>query len=158
MCILCGCDYCGTIRGIGPKRAYQLVTQHGTLEKVLDSLDKSKYTIPEPFPIEAVRELFVKPEVLPEDDPNASKPVWKAPDLDGLVAYLVHEKQFSEERVRSTVDKVIAARGKSTQNRLESFFKPVASNKPAPKQDLKRKEPAGKGKGGAAKKVAKKKK
>jgi XPG I-region len=52
VCILCGCDYCGTIRGIGPKRALQLILQHGTLEKVLANLDKAKYTIPEPFPIE----------------------------------------------------------------------------------------------------------
>lgn len=52
ICILCGCDYCGTIRGIGPKTAYKLITQHKTLEKVIESLDKSKYTIPDPFPVE----------------------------------------------------------------------------------------------------------
>lgn len=53
MCILCGCDYCGTIRGIGPKSAYKLIQQHSTLEKVLAALDKSKFAIPEPFPFEA---------------------------------------------------------------------------------------------------------
>jgi 5'-3' exonuclease len=53
MCILCGCDYCGTIRGIGPKSSYKLIQQHGTLEKVLAALDKTKFTIPEPFPFEA---------------------------------------------------------------------------------------------------------
>jgi 5'-3' exonuclease len=52
ICILCGCDYCGTIRGIGPKRALQLIIEHKTLEKVLVFLDKSKYNIPDPFPIE----------------------------------------------------------------------------------------------------------
>lgn len=29
VCILCGCDYAGTIRGIGAVRALQLVQKHG---------------------------------------------------------------------------------------------------------------------------------
>lgn len=52
ICILCGCDYCGTIRGIGPKTAYKLIVQHKTLEKVIESLDKTKYAIPDPFPVD----------------------------------------------------------------------------------------------------------
>ena len=52
ICILCGCDYAGTIRGIGPKRALQLVKEHKTLEKVLESLDKAKYALPEPYPVQ----------------------------------------------------------------------------------------------------------
>jgi hypothetical protein len=52
MCILCGCDYCATIRGIGPKSALKLIMEHKTLEKAIASLDKTKYSIPEPFPIE----------------------------------------------------------------------------------------------------------
>lgn len=55
ICILCGCDYCGTIRGIGPKRALQLISEHKTLEKAVASLDKAKFTIPDPFPIEVRR-------------------------------------------------------------------------------------------------------
>ena len=52
MSILCGCDYCGTIRGIGAKTAYKLVKEHGSLEKVLAALDPKKYPLPEPFPYE----------------------------------------------------------------------------------------------------------
>lgn len=54
ICILCGCDYCGTIRGIGPKSAFKLIMEHRTLEKAIASLDKKKYNVPEPYPI-AVR-------------------------------------------------------------------------------------------------------
>lgn len=71
--------------------------------------------------LQEVRALFKKPEVIDPSEMEAL--VWKPADLDGLVAYLVHDKQFSEERVRSAVDKMNAAKGKATQNRLESFFK-----------------------------------
>jgi flap endonuclease-1 len=39
LCILLGCDYCGTIKGIGPKRAIDLIKQHGSIEEILDNLD-----------------------------------------------------------------------------------------------------------------------
>jgi flap endonuclease-1 len=42
MCILCGCDYCDSIRGIGPGKAYTFIKQHGTIEKLLQHLDTSK--------------------------------------------------------------------------------------------------------------------
>ncbi len=42
LCILCGCDYCSTIKGIGPKTSLKLIKQHGSLEKVLDALKKEK--------------------------------------------------------------------------------------------------------------------
>ncbi|CAK9099662.1 unnamed protein product [Durusdinium trenchii] len=32
-CILCGCDYCDTLKGVGPSTAIKLLVQHGTLEK-----------------------------------------------------------------------------------------------------------------------------
>jgi len=31
LCILMGCDYCGTIKGIGPKTAQTLVQKHKTM-------------------------------------------------------------------------------------------------------------------------------
>ena len=33
-CILCGCDYTGHISGVGPKTAFKLLSQHGTVEGV----------------------------------------------------------------------------------------------------------------------------
>lgn len=41
LCILLGCDYCGTIKGIGPKKAIDLIKQHGSIEKILDNIDQS---------------------------------------------------------------------------------------------------------------------
>ena len=34
LCILLGCDYCATIRGIGPKKAVELIKQYKSIEKV----------------------------------------------------------------------------------------------------------------------------
>ena len=41
-CILCGCDYTGTIRGVGPMSAFKLLKQHGSIEAVAATLDSSK--------------------------------------------------------------------------------------------------------------------
>ncbi|MFS7951401.1 putative spleen exonuclease [Helianthus anomalus] len=30
LCILCGCDYCDSIKGIGGQRALKLIRQHGS--------------------------------------------------------------------------------------------------------------------------------
>jgi flap endonuclease-1 len=46
LCILLGCDYCDTIKGIGPKTALKLIHEHGSIEKILQNLDRKKYTIP----------------------------------------------------------------------------------------------------------------
>jgi flap endonuclease-1 len=46
LCILCGCDYTDSIRGIGPKKALGYIKKYKTIEGVLKILDKSKYGIP----------------------------------------------------------------------------------------------------------------
>lgn len=71
--------------------------------------------------MQEVRQLFKTPEVLDKDNMPALN--WKAPDVDALVDFLCNEKQFSEERVRSSIDKMAAAKNKANQNRMESFFK-----------------------------------
>ena len=44
--------------GIGGVRALTLIQKHGTLEKVLASLDPGKYDVPDPFPYEDARRMF----------------------------------------------------------------------------------------------------
>ncbi|EMP25905.1 Kinesin-like protein KIFC3 [Chelonia mydas] len=39
LCILLGCDYCGKIWRLGPKKALKLLQQHGTIEQVLQNID-----------------------------------------------------------------------------------------------------------------------
>jgi flap endonuclease-1 len=47
LCILCGCDYCSTIKGIGPKTALKLIKQHKSIERIIEVLKaEKKYEIP----------------------------------------------------------------------------------------------------------------
>ncbi len=91
MCILLGCDYCDSIRGIGPKRAYELIKQHGNIETIIEKLDSKKYNVPENWPYKDARELFKTPDV---QDPEEINLVWKDPDEEGIVDFLVKEKNF----------------------------------------------------------------
>ncbi|KAL4719617.1 hypothetical protein ACJJTC_002478, partial [Scirpophaga incertulas] len=67
LCILLGCDYCGSIRGIGPKRAIELIRQHHSLEQILNNIDTNKYPPPDNWDYKNARRLFLEPEVA---DPN----------------------------------------------------------------------------------------
>jgi flap endonuclease-1 len=42
MVFFCRCDYCDSIRGIGPVKAFDLIKEHKTIEKILTVLDKKK--------------------------------------------------------------------------------------------------------------------
>jgi 5'-3' exonuclease len=45
LCILMGCDYCDTIRGIGQKRAFNLIQQHRNIETILKHIDRTVQTV-----------------------------------------------------------------------------------------------------------------
>ena len=76
MCILCGCDYCETIGNMGPSTAYKMISEHKTIEKVLEHIhadneervlngQKAKYLVPseDNFDFVNVRTLFKDPDV-----------------------------------------------------------------------------------------------
>ena len=58
-----GCDYTGTIKGIGPKRAIELIKTHRSLEKIIENIDTKKYPVPEEWNYKQARALFVEPEI-----------------------------------------------------------------------------------------------
>jgi flap endonuclease-1 len=138
LCILLGCDYCDSIRGIGPKRAMELITKYGCIEKILDNLDK-KYVVPENWPYQEVRELFRTPEVA---DPNTIEFKWSDPDEEGLKKFLVEEKNFNEKRVTEAIEKLKKCKTTSVQGRLDAFFTKV----PSPAVKRKREEEPNNGK------------
>lgn len=59
-----GCDYCNSIRGIGPVRALEFIRKYGSLEEIIKNLDTKKYTIPENFDYITVRKLFKEPAII----------------------------------------------------------------------------------------------
>jgi len=125
LCILLGCDYCDSIRGIGPKKAVALIEEHKDIETILENIDTAKYPPPENWPYKEARRLFVEPEV---EDGASIELKFGEPDLEGLIEYLCKEKNFSEDRVRSGHKKLMAAKKTGKQGRLDSFFKVLPSS------------------------------
>ncbi|KAF4626914.1 hypothetical protein G7Y89_g11243 [Cudoniella acicularis] len=126
LCILLGCDYLDPVPKVGPHTALKLIREHKTLENFVESTKdpKSKFTIPEDWPYADARELFFNPDVRPADHADCEFK-WEAPDVDGLVQFLVTEKGFSEDRVRAGAARLQKDLKSSAQARLEGFFKPV---------------------------------
>lgn len=52
---------------------------------------KGGVMVPESWPWERAKELFLKPDVTPAEDFDLE---WKAPDIEGLVEFLVRDKGF----------------------------------------------------------------
>ncbi|KAL5021164.1 hypothetical protein ScPMuIL_000319 [Solemya velum] len=125
LCILLGCDYCESIRGIGPKRAIELIKQYKSIDEILKHIDKKKYTVPEDWLYAEARKLFQAPEV---KDPEEIDLKWSEPDEEMLLKFMVEEKGFSEDRMRNGMKKLQKARQGSTQGRLDSFFSVVSTS------------------------------
>jgi len=113
--ILMGTDFNPDgIKGVGPKTAVKLIQQHGTLEKAVSTLKHAE------FPVEPkrIREIFQHPKIT--DNYHLT---WKEPNVEGVVNFLCRERDFSEDRVRKALKKMIEgskkAKGKVT---LETFF------------------------------------
>jgi len=147
-CILLGCDYCDSIRGIGPVRAYEMIKKHESIEGVVENLDQKKYPIPENFDYKVVRQLFIKPDVLPASSIELK---WTDPDAEGLIQYLVKEKGFSEERVLTAIDSLKHSKSAVVQERLTKYFgepvKQKKEEKESKEESPKKKAKVEKGKG-----------
>lgn len=110
VCMLSGCDYLEPLKKVAAKTALKLVREHGDIDGAVAHLRAGKNPPPDEWPYEAAKELFRSPDVLPAADvevryarPAASqralvdahaKLKWTAPDVDGLVEFLVTEKGF----------------------------------------------------------------
>ncbi|GAA5986935.1 hypothetical protein JCM5350_000912 [Sporobolomyces pararoseus] len=145
MCMLCGCDYLEPIKGVGAKTALKLVKEYDSMEDILAHLAKGKNPPPEDWPYDEAKELFMKPSVKPSSEIDLK---WEAPDVEGLVDFLVKDKGFSEDRVRKGADKLKARLSSKQQGRLDGFFTKVPQD---PKAGSKRKADDKGGKGKKAK-------
>jgi flap endonuclease-1 len=113
--ILIGTDFNPEgIKSLGPKTALKLIKEHGTLEKALPHIKNAEF----PHPPEKIREIFLHPKVM-----DNYKLEWMEPNVEGIVDFLVREKDFSEVRVRKALEKMQEGskklKGKTT---LEKWF------------------------------------
>lgn len=128
--IMLGCDYCESIRGIGPVTALKLIKEYGSLEKIVEYIQSgeanNKWKIPEDWPFQDARELFLQPDVLDAKNIDLK---WSPPDEEKLVDFLCKEKKFNEERVRSGVKRLRKGLKSGVQVRLDGFFQKVPKTK-----------------------------
>ncbi|XP_042471823.1 flap endonuclease 1 isoform X3 [Zingiber officinale] len=117
LCILSGCDYCDSIKGIGGQTALKLIRQHSCIEHILENINKERYKIPEEWPYQETRRLFKEPNVT-MDVPELK---WIAPDEEGLLSFLVNENGFNSDRVAKAIEKIKSAKNKSSQGRWSRY-------------------------------------
>jgi flap endonuclease-1 len=109
--ILVGTDYNPEgVRGIGPKKALELVKQHKTLEKVLKNVSWECEVS-----AEEIYNFFLKPPVT-----NKYKLEWKEPQVEKIIEFMVEEHDFSRERVEKTIEKLQVT--KERQVSLKGWF------------------------------------
>jgi flap endonuclease-1 len=143
LCILCGCDYTGSIAGVGPVKAFNYIQKHKTIEATLKAIEKDnekrkkKFQVPENFNFIGARTFFHNPHVAEKDkdfvckfdeeykaEPGLTDPKWNSPNEEELKAYLVEEKGFSETTtVANALNRFKKAKSKKGQKRLDCFFK-----------------------------------
>lgn len=93
--ILIGTDFNEGVKGIGPKKSLHLIKKYGCIENLPDEI-KDKL---EGF--EEIRKIYLQPEVTE----NYSISFGKI-DENGLIKFLCEEKEFSQERVATVIERM----------------------------------------------------
>ena len=97
---------------IGPKTALKMIKEYGKLEdipKIQEELEQVDY--------KQIRKIFLQ-----EDTPNVGKIEFKDTDYSGIVDYLSNERDFSEERVKASLNRLKKSIEKRSHT-LDQWFK-----------------------------------
>ena len=107
--LLLGTDYNEKVKGVGPKKALELVRSYDSFETIL------RVSGGQIKGWEEIERFFLNPPVT--DDYELK---WREPDTEGIVEFMCKERDFSEDRVRKAVEKLWSGRGEQTS--LEAWF------------------------------------
>ncbi len=113
--ILIGTDFNPDgVKGIGPKTALKLIKQYGTLGNALPHIENVTFA----DKIGEIREIFLHPQVT-----DNYKMEWKNPDEAGLLDFLCREKEFGEERIKKSLERMTTGSKKQKGKvSLEKWF------------------------------------
>jgi flap endonuclease-1 len=99
LCILLGCDYTPTIKGIGTKKAFSFMKEYGSIEGIIEAINKKelkRYKIPENFNYQEARDYF-KDCINCKVERNELN--WSKPDLEKLSKYL-SSFEFDDKKIK----------------------------------------------------------
>ncbi|MCS7138448.1 MAG: flap endonuclease-1 [Crenarchaeota archaeon] len=111
--LLVGTDYTEGIKGIGPKRALELVKSGMSLEDIFRKYGEDMSKISRYY---EAKEFFLNPEVKDLDELE-----WKDIDEEGVVRFLHEEHDFSPDRITKAIEEV-KKRKKATEGSLSKWF------------------------------------
>ncbi|SCU94674.1 LADA_0G10242g1_1 [Lachancea dasiensis] len=122
--IMLGCDYCESIRGVGPVTALKLIKEHKSLENIVKYIESgeanNKWKVPDNWPYQEARKLFLEPDVVKGSEIDLK---WTEPQEQDLIDFMCKEKGFNEERIRSGIKRLQKGLKTGVQGRLDGFFK-----------------------------------
>ncbi len=126
--LLVGTDFNPGIKGIGPKKAIQIIRAGGSLEEVLDRLAAGPDQVDKAWERalleqgqalsdrDTIRQIFLNPGDVGQPELRI-----ESPDTEAVIDFMVTERAFSRQRVEGALDRYGAARGKAAQQSLFDF-------------------------------------
>jgi flap endonuclease-1 len=109
--ILVGTDFNPGVKGYGPKKALKAIQEFNNLDTVVK---EKELEVPD---YDLVQKIFTEPAV---DDDYSIK--WSAVETDKVIEFLCDERDFSKERVKSTIESFEKFRGAVAQKSLDQWF------------------------------------
>jgi len=106
--ILIGTDFNDGIKGIGPKKAIQLIKKYGSIPKI-PGINIENY--------DELRNIFLNPVV--KDIASIDLPPFNE---EKIIEILVNRHDFSFERVQSAISRIKNAKKAGVQRSIDSFF------------------------------------
>lgn len=112
LAILIGTDFNPDgFEGIGPSKALKLIKKYGKLENITELKEEI-----EKLDYKKIREIFLNPPAQ-----RGLSVSWKSMNREKVIAFLVGEHSFSEERVNSALDRLERSEREKTES-LEKWF------------------------------------
>jgi flap endonuclease-1 len=97
LCILFGCDYCETIKGIGSKRAFELIQKYKTIDNIIIN---TKYKFPENYNHKEIIKYFKNPPIIKLKKQDIK---WLPPQLDLLKKKLIEDYDYNPTNVENII-------------------------------------------------------
>jgi len=110
LCILLGCDYCDSIKGVGPKTALKLIREHKNIETILENIDRKKFVVPDDWVPNEVKAQDAKDKEEEDYDTEEEKEHLPKPKSDDeneevvIPIYVSARKLFKEHEVTINLD------------------------------------------------------